>query len=146
MQNLNWIKGFYRWRGGNRFFTLGHICNFLQRGRYFGRVVSALKVIKLDNFDWLCLTLSNVWMEANESSSIAPSSTYLKLFPSEKLKIVTKCKLPPSSPNQPSAKHQFEAKLYLWTSVIRNSHIMINGWMLYYCDLVTCSWRWYIDC
>lgn len=52
--------------------------------------------------------MSDVWMEANESSSIAPSSAYLKLFPSEKLKIVTKCKLPPS-PNQPSAKHQFEA-------------------------------------
>ena len=70
----------------------------------FRGLKSALKVLKLDNFDWLCLTLSNVWMEANESSSIAPSSAYLKLFPSEKLKIVTKCKWPPS-PNQPSAQH-----------------------------------------
>ena len=101
MQNLNWIKGFYRWRGGNRFFTLGHICNFVQRGRYVeGAPDGALKVLKLDNFDWLCLTMSNVWIEANESSSMAPSSTYLKLFPSEKLKIVTKCKLPPSFPQQ----------------------------------------------
>ena len=93
------------------------------------QTLKVLKTLKLDNFDWLCLTMSNVWIEANESSSMAPSSTYLKLFPSEKLKIVTKCKLPPSFPQQRTSS---SPNSYWNVKVESIDHRYLSLWFLQY--------------